>query len=95
MRIDKTMNSVKVIFLKLVPYSYTIYLFHTTAEGFAKSIFFKIPIENYLTPDLYFIFSAFLIISLGVFAPIIIHKIAVSKGRSFNVLFGMKYIPKK
>jgi fucose 4-O-acetylase-like acetyltransferase len=94
MQIDKTRNSIRQFFLKLAPCSYTIYLFHTTAEGFAKSAFFKIPVENYLIADFSFIFKALLIVLAGIFVPIILHKIAASKSRLFSFLIGIKYLPK-
>jgi fucose 4-O-acetylase-like acetyltransferase len=95
MRIDKKANSVKSFFVKLSSYTYTIYLFHTTAEGFAKSVLRKTSLENYLTPDFYFIFNAFFIIMLGIFAPVFLHKIVVSKSRLFSFLIGIKYTSEK
>jgi peptidoglycan/LPS O-acetylase OafA/YrhL len=95
MRIDKTTNPVKSLLVKLSFYSYTIYLFHTTAEGFAKSVFHKIPLENYLMSDLCFVFKAFFIIAFGVVIPVIFHKIVVSKSRLLSFLIGVKYSQKK
>jgi fucose 4-O-acetylase-like acetyltransferase len=91
-RIDKTVNPIKQFFLKLATYSYTIYLFHTTAEGLVKSVFVKIPIENYLIQDLCFIAKAFFTIACGVIAPIILHKIIISKSRLFSFLIGIRYL---
>jgi fucose 4-O-acetylase-like acetyltransferase len=95
MQIDKEGNPIKPLFVKLSSYTYTIYLFHTTAEGFAKAILMKIPLENYLTPDFCFIFKAFLIIIFGILAPVVIHKTVISKSRLFSFLTGAKYLPKK
>jgi fucose 4-O-acetylase-like acetyltransferase len=36
------------IFLNLSVYSYTVYLFHTTFQGFAKAIFARLPIEVFI-----------------------------------------------
>jgi fucose 4-O-acetylase-like acetyltransferase len=93
--IDKKPTPVKQFLLKIAPCSYTIYLFHTTAEGFAKAIFFKINIEKYFTLDLCFIIQALIIIISGVFLPIVIHKIAASGNGIFGFLIGMKYSTKK
>ncbi|MDR0681942.1 MAG: hypothetical protein LBG15_08880 [Dysgonamonadaceae bacterium] len=89
------MNPIKRFFLRLAPYSYTIYLFHTTVEGFAKSVLLKIPIENHLTPDFFYILKALLIIISGVFVPIVLHKTVVSKSMLFSFLTGAKYLPKR
>jgi peptidoglycan/LPS O-acetylase OafA/YrhL len=94
LQIDKTMNPIRQFFLKLAPCSYTIYLFHTTAEGFAKSVFFKTPVENYLITDSGFIFKSLLVVLVGIFVPIILHKIVASKSRLFSFLIGIKYLPK-
>ncbi|MDR1121951.1 MAG: acyltransferase [Dysgonamonadaceae bacterium] len=94
MQIDRETNPIKPFFIKLSSYTYTIYLFHTTAEGFAKMISLKIPLENYLTPDFCFVFKAFFVITLGILVPVVIHKIVVSKSRLFSFLIGAKYLPK-
>jgi hypothetical protein len=94
MCIDLKTNLIRRYSIKMASYTYTIYLFHTTAEGFAKSLFFKIPIENYLIPDLCFIAKASCIIACGIFVPYILHKIVVSKSRLFSFLIGVKYLLK-
>lgn len=52
--------------------SYIIYLFHTTFEGFGKSIVVKAGLSN---NDLSFIACALFVIFLGVLGPIILHYI--------------------
>ena len=69
-------------------YSYTIYLFHTTFEGFAKAVILKI--SNYNSESA-FILTAFLVISAGMISPIIMHKIIVRYSRLFSYLIGVKF----
>lgn len=51
--------------------SYIIYLFHTTFEGFAKAILYKVPVFAHLQNDILFVISAFIVISCGVIIPIL------------------------
>lgn len=95
MYIDLKTNLIRLSFIKWSSYTYTIYLFHTAAEGFAKSVFLKIPVEKFLTSSVCFIIEAFLIITCGILLPTILHKIIVSKSKLFSFLIGVKYFPKK
>ena len=73
--IEMNTQKIKNIFVKLAIYSYTIYLFHTTFEGFAKSFFVKYPINGYLDNTTSFCFMVLVIVSLGITGPIFLHQI--------------------
>ena len=91
-QIELTTVSVKKILAAISEYSYTIYLFHTTVEGFAKAIlakfFYKLTETN---NQLVFICTALIVILLGLIAPVILHKITVSHSRLFSYLIGAKF----
>jgi hypothetical protein len=61
---------IKRFFLNLSVYSYTVYLLHTTFEGFAKAVLVKIPINA--DSDLMFCVSASMVIFAGVLAPVVV-----------------------
>ena len=69
--------------------SYIIYLFHTTFEGFAKAVVYKIP---FFTDgnDVSFIINAFVVVGCGVVCPIILHRYVLNKTHFTKVLFGLK-----
>lgn len=70
--------------------SYIIYLFHTTFEGFMKSVIQKIPTLATGTNSIYFSFGAVLVIGAGVFLPIVLHRCIFAKNHIFRFLFGLK-----
>ncbi len=80
---------IKKILLVVSMCSYTIYLFHTTFEGFTKAVMLKIPL------NLMFVVVALIVVLSGVIAPIILHKIIVKYSRLFSYLIGAKFIGKK
>jgi len=73
--LDSKTISVKNFFIRLSVYSYTIYLFHTTFQGFGKAIFSKIPLEGYIGEGLYFLVLITIINALGIVGPIILYKL--------------------
>ena len=66
--------------------SYIIYLFHTTFEGFTKTIL------QYVLPVAFqtFILPAILIIASGVLCPILLDRYIISKNKITKYLFGLK-----
>lgn len=72
--------------------SYIIYLFHTTFEGFMKSVIHKVPLftgtDNFLT----FSMGAILVIACGVFLPIFLHRYILCRSSVLRILFGLKRI---
>jgi fucose 4-O-acetylase-like acetyltransferase len=90
-QIEMKTVSVKKILLELSVYSYTIYLFHTTFEGFVKAIILKLPLQIYFDNQLVFICIALIVILAGVIAPTILHRITVRNSRLFSYLIGAKY----
>lgn len=70
--------------------SYTIYLLHTTFEGFAKAALGKFP--TLLSPDntLLFVVSSVVIIAVGVLVPYILHFYILSKWKVPRFLFSIK-----
>ena len=67
-------QKLKYIFLKLALYSYTIYLFHTSFEGFAKSFFVKYPLTRYLDNSTSFCIMVLIAVSIGIAGPIVLHQ---------------------
>ena len=70
--------------------SYIIYLFHTTFEGFTKSLIHKIYAVWNLEGDVWFIVGATCVIAMGVIVPILLHKYVLSRYRLSKALFGLK-----
>jgi len=64
---------------------FTIYLFHTTFEGFAKSLLHKVSFGS----DISFTFSAIFCILIGVTIPIFLH-FFFQKFKVTRILFGLK-----
>jgi fucose 4-O-acetylase-like acetyltransferase len=85
-------TSIKNVLIYVSTCSYTIYLFHTTFEGFAKALLLKIPIANYIGENPAFIVSATIVVAVGVIAPMIIHNIIVRRSKLFSFLIGSKFI---
>jgi fucose 4-O-acetylase-like acetyltransferase len=79
-------------FLHIATCSYTIYLFHTTFEGFAKSLCMKIPftILNPYENHIVFIIYALIVITTGLIAPILLHSIALKYSRLLAYLIGAR-----
>jgi fucose 4-O-acetylase-like acetyltransferase len=67
-------QNIKHVFVKLAMYSYTIYLFHTTFEGVAKSFFVKYPLTGYLSDTVSFCIAILVTVSVGVAGPIVLHQ---------------------
>lgn len=70
--------------------SYIIYLFHTTFEGFAKSIIRKLSAAGNLDGDVWFAAGAVIVIATGVVAPVLLHKYLLTKSKATKILFGLK-----
>lgn len=70
--------------------SYIIYLFHTTFEGFAKSVAHKMPMLNDGDNVLLFSVSVIVVVNCGVVAPIVLHKYVLQRYRVTRFLFGLK-----
>lgn len=70
--------------------SYIIYLFHTTFEGFAKSIVFKIPYLKNIGDDFMFSIGAVFVVACGVIIPILLNEKIFKKYRVAKILFGIK-----
>lgn len=70
--------------------SYIIYLFHTTFEGFAKSVVHKMPMLNDGDNVLLFSVSVIAVVCCGVVAPIVLHKYVLQRYRVTRLLFGLK-----
>lgn len=60
-------------FIQLAAYSFTIYLFHTTFQGLAKSMLIKFPIANYTGEHLSFIVSILIVNAAGIICPILLY----------------------
>lgn len=74
--------------LSVSGYSYTIYLFHTTFEGFAKAAtikIFGIPATNIV-----FLSVAFVTIALGIICPMFLQHKVLDKYKVTRILFGLK-----
>ena len=86
----------KKILLLVSACSYTIYLFHTTFEGFTKAAILKLPSSSLsiINNQLLFISTAMIVVLVGVIAPIILHKIIMKYSWLFSYLIGTKYNPK-
>lgn len=79
----------KKILLGLSVYSYTIYLFHTTFEGFAKAVLHPTLIN--FNNQLIFTCIALIVILAGCIAPTILQEIIDRFSRLFSYLIGAKY----
>jgi len=66
-------QNLKYIFVQLAIYSYTIYLFHTSFEGFAKSLFIKFPITAYFPNNISFCIMVLIAVCAGIAGPIFLH----------------------
>ena len=69
--------------------SYIIYLLHTTFEGFAKALLFKLPYLSDLSNNLMFSIGAVLVISTGVIIPVLLYKYVLGRYTITKMLFGL------
>ena len=69
--------------------SYIIYLFHTTFEGFVKSLVQQVPLLANGNDPLYFSVGAAAVIGAGIFLPIILHRYILQRNRLLRFLFGL------
>jgi len=91
-QIEEKTTAVKKILLNVSVCSYTIYLFHTTFEGFFKAILMKIPfLVNNSGNQFVFLFIALIVVSAGIIIPIIIHEIIIRYSKLFSYLIGTKF----
>ena len=70
--------------------SYIIYLFHTTFEGFAKALLFKMPYLNNIGDSLIFAIGAAIVVACGVLIPILLNEKVFKKYYITKTLFGLK-----
>lgn len=91
--ISARIKSLKHITQKLLAVStssYIIYLFHTTFEGFVKSLVQQVPLLANGNDPLYFSVGAAAVIGAGIFLPIILHWYILQRNRLLRFLFGLK-----
>ena len=83
--------SVKIDWLLTVSASsYIIYLFHTTFEGFAKALVFKLPYLKNINDGVMFMAGAVVVVACGVIIPIILNEKVLKKFHITRLLFGLK-----
>lgn len=70
--------------------SYIIYLFHTTFEGFAKAIVFRIGLIYDGSNGLEFTLGALFVITVGTLCPIFLYRYLLSRYQWTRFLFGLK-----
>jgi len=87
--VTKVNESIMKFILIVSSASYTIYLFHTTFEGFAKAILMKIMGKNIVNNDSYFLISSLVIVLFGCIMPIILHN-CFKKNKYLSFAFGIK-----
>ena len=73
--IEMNRPKLKHLCIQLAIYSYTIYLFHTTFEGFVKSFFIKYPLTGYIGNPIAFCIMVLITVSIGIIGPIFLHQI--------------------
>ena len=76
--------------MQLSASSYMIYLFHTTFEGFAKALLFKMPYLNNIGDSLIFAIGAAIVVACGVLIPILLNEKVFKKYYITKTLFGLK-----
>lgn len=69
--------------------SYTIYLFHTTFMGFAKSFVHKIPMMNG-GDDFWFTIGAVIVVGTGIVCPLLLHRYVLPRWKMTRMLFGVR-----
>lgn len=70
--------------------SYIIYLFHTTFEGFAKALVFKLPYLKNINDSCMFLIGAVFVVTCGVIIPIVLNEKVFKKYTATKLLFGLK-----
>lgn len=88
MNIERKKGKIKHYLLLIASSSYIIYLFHTTFQGFAKSILHKFSINS--QDPFIFIASACITIAAGLICPILLDRLILQKYKISRFLFGMK-----
>ena len=78
---------IRTVLLGMAGCTYTIYLFHTTFEGFAKALLQFLPFNN----SSLFIVKAFIVISAGIVAPIILQKLIGRYSKILSFLIGVNF----
>ncbi|MDL2244351.1 acyltransferase [Parabacteroides sp. OttesenSCG-928-J18] len=82
--IDLKTTSLKAFFMQMSLYSFTIYLFHTTFQGFIKSILIKLSLTEWvawINPIILFTITVLTVYLAGIIGPIILYHID-EKGRT-------------
>ncbi len=88
-KIEQQTVTIKKIFLEISVYSYTIYLFHTTFEGFVKAILLRSHLSIIsLNESLSFMCLALIVILAGVAIPSFIHIIMLKYSRLLLYFIG-------
>jgi len=90
--IEQKMNFMKNVLLNISMCSFTIYLFHTTFEGFAKAIILKLPLS--VMNEFIFVLIASIVISVGIIVPVILHNIIIRYSKFVSFLIGVNYTEK-
>jgi peptidoglycan/LPS O-acetylase OafA/YrhL len=95
-KIIEQTTKIRSILLYVAGCSYTIYLFHTTFEGFTKTILIKIIKGSLLDINhtTLFVFTTIVVVLSGIICPIIIHKIAKQNSKTLSYLIGEKHTGK-
>ena len=70
--------------------TYIIYLFHTTFEGLVKSSLHMVSYFANGANDMAFAIGALIVISVGLFGPILLYRYVLNKNKVFKFLFGLK-----
>ncbi len=87
-RMDKKQGKGKDFLILISSSSYIIYLFHTTFEGFAKSVLNKLEMNSH---DFFtFLVGAVFVIFAGLFLPMLVEKQLLKKFKVLRFLFGLK-----
>ena len=68
--------------------SYIIYLFHTTFEGFAKAVCYKIPVAD--NPWYILLPEVTTVVLIGIVGPTLLHQYVLQKTNITRLLFGLK-----
>lgn len=85
--IDRRAKGIKVSLLFLAPYTYFIYLFHTTFEGVTKAVLQRLPLFGH--PDgMMFGLIAFIVVAAGIVGPVLAYRWVVVRFRVLRVAFG-------
>ena len=85
--IDRRANGIKASLLFLAPYTYFIYLFHTTFEGVTKAVLQRLPLFGH--PDgMMFGLLAFIVVVAGIVGPVLAYRWVVVRFRVLRVAFG-------